>query len=203
MTADPDDLRGPTSRSDWSVERRTVRLVDVVRLSSISILVLLTGLLAALPGAGVRAGDADAQEPDADHIAVTQLVAAGWQFLDAGSLGKAEQAFTDALEKRAGRDRAEVYYALSAVWWERRNAMASYSWLREAQEAQRNSWYWDGGDEETWDRRISGRLRYIERNFTVVKLRSPGQGRPLPPLADPPPADPLLRRFYDRLSLLV
>lgn len=161
-------------------------------------LILLLGL--ALLGPGRAAASDTDEEPSPEQQEVTRLVAAGWAFLHAGSLVKAEDAFTKAYENRAGKDRAEVYYALSAVWWERRNAMASYAWLREAEEAQKNSWYWDGGEDGGWDRRISGRLRYIERNFTVIKLRSPTSGKPLPPLADPPPADPLLRSFTDKLA---
>jgi len=160
---------------------------------------LVIGLALAGPGPAVGA-DPEEDEPTPEQQEVTRLVAAGWAFLDAGSLVRAEEAFTQAWESRAGKDRAEVYYALSAVWWERRNAMASYSWLREAEEAKKNSWYWDGGEGGGWDRRISGRLRYIERNFTVIKLRSPTSGRPLPPLADPPPADPLLRSFTDAIA---
>ena len=170
-----------------------------MRISLPLILVIGLSVLVTAPPAAADEAQTE-QEPTPEQQEVTQLLAAGWAFLTAGSLVKAEDAFTRALELRAGKDRAQVYYALSAVWWERRNAMASYSWLHEAEEAKRNSWYWDGGDAGTWDRRISGRLRYIERNFTAIKLRSPKSGRPLPPLADPPPADPLLRSFADALA---
>ena len=164
------------------------------------LITLVSALVAAPPARSQEPTEEAVQEPPPEHEEVTQLLATGWTFLTAGSLAKAEDAFTKGLELRAGKERAEVYYALSAVWWERRNAMASYSWLREAEEAKRNSWYWDGGEADTWDRRISGRLRYIERNFTAIKLRSPNKGKPLPPLADPPPSDPLLRSFTDGLA---
>lgn len=182
--------------SCWSDGQRIATLGSVVRTTLTLILTIGLALLGQGPA---QAGEAD-EAPSAEQVEVTQLVAAGWAFLSAGSLVKAEDAFTRAWEKRPGKDRAEVYYALSAVWWERRNAMASYSWLHEAQEAKKNSWYWDAGDDGSWDRRITGRIRYIERNFTVIKLRFPASGKPLPPLADPPPADPMLRSFTDAIA---
>ncbi len=146
-------------------------------------------------------GRTAADEPSDEEVRlVVEKLAAGWAFLEAGGLVKAEAMFTEAYETRAGKDRADVYYSLAAVWWERRNAMASYSWLKEAEDARKASWYWDGGEDGEWDRRIRGRIRYIERNFTVVKLRVPNSGKPLPPLADPPPRDPLLRSFSDALA---
>ena len=161
----------------------------------LSLLILAAAALWAVP---VFAGEEEPEDPNAQLV--RQKLSEGWTYLEAGSLPKAEAAFTAAYETRVGKDRADVYYSLSAVWWERRNAMASYSWLREAEAAAKSSWYWDGGEDGEWDRRIQGRLRYIERNFTVVKLRSPKSGRPLPPLADPPPADPLLMGFVDALA---
>ncbi len=141
-----------------------------------------------------------APEEDPEVRKVVEKLAAGWTFLNAGSLPKAEEAFTEAFETKVGKDRAEVYYSLSAVWWERRNARAAYLWLQDAEAARKQSWYWDGGEDGEWDRRISGRLRYIERNFTVVKLRYPKAGKPLPPVADPPPSDPLLRAFTEAIE---
>ncbi len=161
----------------------------------LSLLILAAAALWAVP---VFAGEEEPEDPNAQLV--RQKLSEGWTYLEAGSLPKAEAAFTAAYETRVGKDRADVYYSLSAVWWERRNAMASYSWLREAEAAAKSSWYWDGGEDGEWDRRIQGRIRYIERNFTVVKLRSPKSGRPLPPLADPPPADPLLMGFVDALA---
>ena len=159
---------------------------------------LLPLLVVALTLPWARGDAADDFDPEV-QLVVGKL-AAGWAFLQAGGLSKAEQEFTEAYETRAGKDRADVYYSLAAVWWERRNAMASYSWLKEAEDARKASWYWDGGEEGEWDRRITGRIRYLERNFTVVKLRMPTNGNPLPPLADPPRQDPLLRSFADALA---
>lgn len=134
---------------------------------------------------------------------VRQLLGQGWTYLEAGNLSKAEQSFQKAFESPVGRNTAEVYYAVAAVWWERRNAMAGYMWLSDAGKAARESFTWDGGPGSEWDQRIEARRRFIEGNFTVIKLRSPKRGKPLPPLADPPPADPLLRDFTDRLASVV
>ena len=131
------------------------------------------------------------------------LVGQGWIYMEAGSLRQAEEAFTAAFQTQAGRNTAEVYYAIAGVWWERRNAMAAYMWLSDAEKAARDSYSWNGGPEQEWDQRIGGRKRYIENNFTVIKLRAPKRGKPLPPLADPPPTDPLLRDFTDRVSRVV
>jgi hypothetical protein len=160
----------------------------------VPILTLLT-----LLAAPVAAGQEEV-EVDPDVAMVVGKLYEGWTYMEAGSLSKAEAAFTAAYESRVGRDRADVYYGLSAIWWEKRNAMAAYSWLVQAQATSKTSWYWNGGEDGEWDRRIMGRIRYIERNFSVIKLRSPRNGRPLPPLADPPPSDPLLVSFVDVLA---
>ncbi len=134
---------------------------------------------------------------------VRQLLGQGWTFLEAGNLRKAEESFAAAFEDPVGRSSAEVYYAVAAVWWERRNAMAAYMWLSDAGKAGKESLTWDGGPGGEWDQRIESRRRYVEANFTVVKLRAPKRGKPLPPLADPTPNDPLLREFTDRLPTVV
>ena len=153
---------------------------------------LFLGLLLA-PAPGFSQGSGD----------VRQQLGQGWTFLEAGNLRKAEEAFSAAFEDPVGRSTAEVYYAIAAVWWERRNAMAAYMWLADAQKASKDSFTWDGGPSGEWDQRIVGRRRYVESNFTVIKLRAPQRGKPLPPLADPIPADPLLREFTDRLPTVV
>jgi len=161
----------------------------VTRLPPIAVL----GLVLALPLAAQAAGPDD----------VRQQLGQGWTFLEAGSLSQAEDAFTRAFEDPVGRNTAEVYYAISAVWWERRNAMAAYLWLSDAIKAKKDSFTWDGGPDGDWDDRLQARLRFMETNFTVVKLRSPSRGKPLPPLADPAPADPVLREFGDRLPIVI
>jgi hypothetical protein len=105
-------------------------------------------------------------------------------------------------ETETGKDYAEVYYSLAMVWWERRNALASLRWLDEAVKA-REDFNWRRGFNRDWDGRIDGRRRYILRNFTVVKLRPPDRVAGLPPLADPPPRDPLLREFTDHVATIV
>jgi hypothetical protein len=145
---------------------------------------------------------AQTAEDDEDPRLV-RLLGAGWAFLESRSLRKAEESFSEALRLPAGKGKGEVYYALAALWWEKRNALASYNWLKEGLTVrEQESWRWDGGEDGGWDRRIDGRVRYIERNFTVVKLAL-GGGKLLPPLADPPPADPLLASFADQLPTIV
>jgi len=134
---------------------------------------------------------------------LVDVVGQGWIFLESGNLDKALQRFTDAYESDVGKDYAEVYYSLAMVWWERRNALASLRWLDEAIKARKDRFTWKRGLNKDWDRRIDGRRRYILKNFTVVKLRAPDRGAGLPPLADPPPRDPLLRQFTDHVATLV
>lgn len=160
-----------------------------------SLLLLLLALLVATP--------APAQQAEEEDPRLVRLLGAGWAFLESSSMRKAEEAFSEALRLPAGKGKAEVYYALSALWWEKRNALASYNWLNEALTVrEQEPWRWDAGEDGGWDRRIDGRVRYIERNFTVVKLSLPG-GKLLPPLADPPPADPLLASFVKKLPQIV
>jgi hypothetical protein len=127
----------------------------------------------------------------------------GWTFMEAGNLRKAEEGFTAAFETPEGRKSAEVYYGIAAVWWERRNAMAAYMWLSDAEKAAGATYDWDGGPDGEFDQRISARRRYVEKNFTVLKLRTPKRGKPLAPLADPQPVDPLLREFSARIATAV
>ena len=48
-----------------------------------------------------------------------------WQWMEAGSLDKADTAFKEVLADEQGHLIAEVHYGLAAVWWQKRNAMAS------------------------------------------------------------------------------
>ncbi len=161
------------------------------------LLALLALLILAPPNAAAQAVE---EEEDPRLV---RMLGAGWAFLESRSLRKAEEAFSEALQLPAGKGKGEVYYALAALWWEKRNALASYNWLKEGLTVrEQESWHWDGGVDGGWDRRIDGRVRYIERNFTVVKLDLEG-GKLLPPLADPPPADPLLASFVDQLPTIV
>ena len=161
--------------------------------------VRLAVLVLAVLACQLLPGNAGAQQRDE----LRSLIGQGWVYMEAGSLRQAEDAFTAAFETPQGRNTAEVYYAIAGVWWERRNAMAAYMWLSDATKAARDSYSWDGGPDREWDRRIGGRKRYIENNFTVIKLRAPRRGKPLPPLADPSPTDPLLREFTDRVATVV
>ena len=138
----------------------------------------------------------------AELSAVESALGRGWTFVEAGHLTKAEAAFQEALKTREGKATAEVYYGLSVVWWERRNAMAAYMWLADAEKAS-GGFNWDPGPAGDWDRRIDQRRKYVEKNFTVIKLRAPKSGKSLAPLADPPPPDPLLRSFTEHLAEVV
>lgn len=131
-------------------------------------------------------------------------LAQGWTFLEqAGNLRQAESSFQAAYDQAGGKDTAEVYYGMAAVWWERRNAMATWQWLHNAVLAARTSRTWDGGPEGEYDQRIASRLRFLEKNFTVIKLRAPPSGKPVAPLADPPSSDPVLKSFTDRIDTFV
>lgn len=130
-------------------------------------------------------------------------IAQGWTFMEAGNFRKAEEAFKAAFATQEGKNAAETYYAIAALWWERRNAMAAYMWLSDAEKASRNSFSWDGGPDGEWDSRIAQRRAFIERNFGAVRLKAPSRGNPLPPLADPTPSDPLLKEFTDNLPTVI
>ncbi len=121
-----------------------------------------------------------------------------WTWMEAGALDKADGAFKEVVADQHGRLLAEGYFGLAAVWWQKRNAMASYQRLLEAKQL-RGTLGWDGGKGDTWDVRIDQRMRYIERNFSVVKLRAPSKAA-VPPLSDPEPADPLLKEFTGRVE---
>ena len=121
-----------------------------------------------------------------------------WIWMEAGALDKADSTFKEVVADQQGRFLAEAYFGLAAVWWQKRNAMASYQRLLDAKQM-RGNLGWDGGKDDTWDTRIDQRMRYIERNFSVVKLRATSKAA-VPPLSDPPPADPLLKEFTGRME---
>ena len=163
---------------------------------------LLAVLLAVVP-AGAAAQDAGSESvPASEDPEVRALLGAGWAFLEMGSLRKADEAFKAALEHPLGRSCAETYFGLAGVWWERRNAMAAYQRLQEAQAASAGNFRWDPGAGGAWDARIEARMRFIERNFTVIQLKFEGR-KVLPPLADPQPTDPLLLEFGQRLPAVL
>ena len=139
----------------------------------------------------------------ADAQSYRGQIAQGWTYMEAGNFRKAEEAFKAAFATQEGKNAAETYYAIAALWWERRNAMAANMWLSDAEKASRNSFTWDGGPDGEWDSRIAQRRAFIERNFGAVRLKSPSRGNPLPPLADPAPTDPLLKEFTDNLPTVI
>ena len=159
---------------------------------------LVLGVAFALCLSGLQISEALADET----AEVRSLLARGWTFLENGDMRQAEESFSAAFDTQVGRSTAETYYAIAAIWWERRNAMAAYMWLSDGVKTARESYSWDGGQGQEWDRRIGGRKRFIENNFTIAKLRAP-RGKALPPLADPPPLDPVLREFADMLPRVV
>lgn len=121
-----------------------------------------------------------------------------WQWMEAGSLDKADAAFKEVLADEQGHLIAEVHYGLAAVWWQKRNAMASYQRLVEA-EMLIGSYQWDAGEGDSWNGRIRARIDYIQKNFTVVKFKAESKSI-IPPLADPPPRDPLVLEFTDQIT---
>lgn len=121
-----------------------------------------------------------------------------WQWMEAGSLDKADTAFKEVLADDQGHLIAEVHYGLAAVWWQKRNAMASYQRLVEATQLM-GAFNWDAGEGNLWDARIKSRITYVEKNFTVIKMKAEAK-TVIPPLADPPPKDPLLREFTDQMT---
>jgi len=128
----------------------------------------------------------------------TNKLSQAWTWMEAGALDRADGAFKEVVADQDGRLLAEAYFGLAAVWWQKRNAMASYQRLLEAKDL-RGTMGWNAGKGGTWDQRIDSRMNYIERNFTVVKLRAQTRSS-VPPLADPRPSDPLLRDFATRLG---
>ena len=123
----------------------------------------------------------------------TPLLGKAWTWMEAGALDRADAAFKEVVADPKGRMVAEAYFGLAAVWWQKRNALASYQRLMEAQQLSKNMG-WDAGKDGNWDQRIEQRVRYIQRNFTVVKLRATSRASAAP-LADPRPSDPLIREF--------
>ena len=159
-------------------------------------LTLLAGVIAALGVSTWSPGTASAQS-------LRATIGQAWTYMEAGNLRKAEEAFSKAFETPEGKKSAEVHYGIAAVWWERRNAMAAYMWLSDAQKTAAATYDWDSGPDGEYDKRIDSRKRYVEKNFTVIKLRTPRVGKPLAPLADPLPIDPLLVEFTQRLADVV
>lgn len=157
--------------------------------------VLLAVLL--LPG---LAAAGEGHEPSAE---ASRQLGQGWTWLEAGNLRKAEDTFRALADTPEGRLNAEVHYAMSVVWWERGDARAAWSWLKQGQDAALGSHDWNPGIDGRWSRRIDERLNYIRARFTVRKLKTPERGTSVPPLADPPPADPVLREFTDAIARLV
>jgi len=130
--------------------------------------------------------------------ALQRALREAWVYFDAGNLREAESGFKRALEVPGGKQSAELQYGLSLIPWKRGLARQSYWQLKTALAASEEA---GGGDE--WRHRIQGRIRYIERNFSAVTLRHPGRGKALPLLLDPPPRDPVLRRFVDAATTIV
>ncbi|GEM_PF-2221608 len=129
------------------------------------------------------------------HAEVNQA----WVYLEAGDHNRAEALMKKAYaEEKWGPVNAELYFLLSAIFWERRNAMAAYQWLSDGVKARTERAYaWEPGD--GWDARIDKRKRFVERNFGIIKMRSEA-GRPVPPLMDPPSRDPVVKAFADGIA---
>ncbi len=121
-----------------------------------------------------------------------------WQWMEAGSLDKADAAFKEVLADPQGKMLAEVHYGVAAVWWQKRNAMAAYQRLVEAA-AQANSPGWDAGEGKLWDARIKSRVAFIEKNFTAIKMKAESS-KIVAPLADPSPKDPMILEFTNAMT---
>ena len=160
---------------------------------------LLTFFVAALLVPGSVLGG-EGRDPSAE---ASRQLGQGWTWLEAGNLRKAEDTFRALADSPEGRNLAEAHYAMSVVWWERGDARAAWSWLVQARDAALGSHEWNPGVDGRWSRRIEERLHYIQARFTVRKLKPPDRGTSVPPLADPPPADPVLREFTDSIAKLV
>ena len=155
-------------------------------------------LLILFAAAPAHAGEG--RQPSAE---ASRQLGQGWTWLEAGNLRKAEDTFRALADTPEGRNLAEVHYAMSVVWWERGDARAAWSWLKQATDNALGSHDWNPGVDGRWSRRIERRLDYIRARFTVRKLKPPERGTSVPPLADPPPADPVLRSFSDAIAQLV
>jgi len=125
-----------------------------------------------------------------------------WMYFDAGNLREAEERFVQAMELPQGRRSAELHYGLSLVSWKRGLARESYLRLQAGLRAAGQEG-WDAGEGGEWQRRIAARIRYIERNFAAATLRFPAAGKPLVPLLEPSPRDPVLRRFDGAARALI
>ena len=167
----------------------------------------LSVLFAVLAAALLAAPVAPAQEPEelppSRDPEVVELLAAGWHYIEAAQLNKAEETLGKAMAHPRGRSVAEVHFALAGIWLTRGNAMASFLRLQEAQQAAETDYAWDSGPDGEWDQRIAVRLGFIERNFTVVRMKFLSGSSAIPPLADPPPADPLQRKIAEGLGRVI
>ena len=175
----------------------------VILSRALSRLLALPALVAVLLLASAAAAQAPADVPPSEDPEVVELLANGWHYMEASQLSKAEEAFNRVMAHPRGRSVAEVHFALAAVWWNRGNAMASYLRLQEAQRAAASDFAWDPGEDEEWDRRIAVRMDFIERNFTVVRLKFGSGSSAVPPLPDPAPADPLLRKIAEGVGKVI
>lgn len=158
-------------------------------------IIITATLLGAAPALAAEGHEASAE--------ASRQLGQGWTWLQAGNLRKAEETFRALADTPEGTNNAEVHYAMAAVWWERHDARAAWSWLKQGQDAALGSHTWNPGVDGRWSRRIDERLSYIRARFSVRKLLPADRGTSLPPLADPPPADPVLRAFTDSLPDLV
>ncbi|MCO4770232.1 MAG: hypothetical protein KDA24_09400 [Deltaproteobacteria bacterium] len=153
-------------------------------------------LLVLVFASSVPFGTAQAGEGREASPALRRQLGAAWTMIEAGNLVRATEIYLELLGGPEGRDHAEVYYGLSLIGWERRSARDAYQWLIAARRGERE-WGsgWNPGINNRWQRRIEDRLRFIETNFTLKLLRPPERGEAIPPLADPPPSDPVLAEF--------
>jgi hypothetical protein len=121
-----------------------------------------------------------------------------WQWMEAGSLDKADAAFKEVLADPKGKMLAEVHYGVAVVWWQKRNAMAAYQRLVDAA-GQVNAPGWDAGEGKLWDARIKSRVAFIEKNFTAIKMKAEST-KIVAPLADPSPKDPMILEFTNAMT---
>jgi hypothetical protein len=141
------------------------------------------------------AGPAGAGEGRAPSSELASELSRAWRQVEVGNFAKAGEVYGRLLDTPEGHDYAEVYYGLALIAWELRDARQARSWLWAAHRGQLESGGWNPGEGRRWQRRIEERLRFIEANFTVRKLMLPARVDPIPPLADPPPSDPVLAEF--------
>jgi hypothetical protein len=158
-------------------------------MNRVALIVLLIALLVPASATAQRASE---------H----QEVNSAWMYIEVGNFNKAEETLKAAYKDTPwGKSNAELLFALSAIFWERRNAMGSYQWLAEAVATRTERPYdWQPGD--GWDARIDKRKQFLERNFSIVKLRL-SDGRSVPPLQDPPSKDPVVKAFANGIAARV